>query len=427
MEQDRALVEHLKALGRQLRAHGEARRFVDMWDWQSPPLDKNDLATIAEDLAAKVDAINWDSATTEVGQALEGLSQKVLVLTQRNAPNLSAGPTACEAIISGLYAIEMRIGALVTQKELKGTVALPAMLKRQVDVAKQRLDKSIDEISEIDQKLKHIERAYEAAEGLPITQQELETAITEVRAISKQVKEHDQFAEATSKKVVASQGELNAVMIKASDVLGKAENAYRAATSQGLAHAFSKKADELKQSMFLWVFGLLAALFIAGLISTERFPTILAAVTGKPDWGVVVANVILGAISLAAPVWFAWVSTKQIGQRFRLSEDYGYKAALAAAYEGYRTEAARLDKAFEAQLFATALGRLDELPLRLVEKNIAGSPMHEIFTSAEFKEAAEKVPKLVERIYSILKREAPKKTTKPEKTDEKTSEQPSAG
>ena len=427
MEQDRALVEHLKALARQLRAHGEARRFVDIWDWQSPPLDKNDLANMAEDLASKVEAINWDSATTEVGQALEALSQKVLVLTQRNAPNLGGGPTACEAIVSGLYAIEMRLGAIVSQKELKGTLTLPSTLKRQVEAAKQRLENSINEIAEIDQKLKHIERAYEAAEGLPITQQELESAIAEVRSISKQVKEHDQFAEATSNKVAASQVELDSVMTKASDVLGKAENAYRAATSQGLAHAFSTKANELKQSMFLWVFGLLAALVIAGIISAERFPTILATVTGKPDWGVVVANVVLGAISLAAPVWFAWVSTKQIGQRFRLAEDYGYKAALAAAYEGYRTEAARLDKAFEAQLFATALGRLDELPLRLVEKDIAGSPMHELFTSAEFKEAAEKVPSLVDRIYSILKREAPKKVTTTEKPNDEASGRPSAG
>lgn len=427
MEQDRALVEHLKALARQLQAHGEARRFADMWDWQSPPLDKNDLATMAEDLASKVDAINWDSATSEVGQILEGLSQKVLVLTQRNAPNLGSGPAACESIVSGLYAIEMRVGAIVSQKEIKGTFALPASLKRQVEVAKQRLESSINEISEIDQKLKHIERAYEAAEELPVTQQELESAIAEVRSISKQVKEHDQFAEATSSKVAASQVELDAVMAKASEVLGKAENAYRAATSQGLAHAFSTKADELKQSMFLWVFGLLVALVIAGMISTERFPTILAAVTGKPDWGVVVANVVLGAISLAAPVWFAWVSTKQIGQRFRLSEDYGYKAALAAAYEGYRTEAARLDKAFEAQLFATALGRLDELPLRLVEKDIAGSPMHELFSSVEFKEAAEKVPRLVDRIYSILKREVPKKSATPDDTRGEASERPSVG
>jgi hypothetical protein len=179
--------------------------------------------------------------------------------------------------------------------------------------------------------------------------------------------------------------------------------------------------------MFLWVFGLLSALFIAGLISAERFPTILAAVGGKPDWGVVMANVILGAVSLAAPVWFAWVSTKQIGQRFRLSEDYGYKAALAAAYEGYRTEAARLDKSFEAQLFATALGRLDELPLRLVEKNIAGSPMHELFTSAEFKEAADKFPSLADRIYSVLKRDAPRKAATAEKNRVEEPEQPSGG
>ncbi len=47
---------------------------------------------------------------------------------------------------------------------------------------------------------------------------------------------------------------------------------------------------------------------------------------------------------------------------------------MAKAYEGYRKEAARIDPQFEARLFGSALTRLDEAPLRLVEIGSHGSP-----------------------------------------------------
>ena len=66
------------------------------------------------------------------------------------------------------------------------------------------------------------------------------------------------------------------------------------------------------------------------------------------------------------------------GERFRLSEDYAFKASVSKAYEGYRREAANLDEAFAARLFSSALTRLDEAPLRLVETENHGSPWHEL-------------------------------------------------
>ncbi len=86
----------------------------------------------------------------------------------------------------------------------------------------------------------------------------------------------------------------------------------------------------------------------------------------------------LTALGVFAPLWFAWISTKQIGERFRLSEDYAFKASVSKAYEEYRREAANLDEAFAARRFSSALTRLDEPPLRLVEAENHGSPWHEL-------------------------------------------------
>jgi hypothetical protein len=54
-------------------------------------------------------------------------------------------------------------------------------------------------------------------------------------------------------------------------------------------------------------------------------------------------DVVLSLLSIGAPIWLAWQATKQIGQRFRLSEDYAFKASISRAYEGFRREAARID------------------------------------------------------------------------------------
>jgi hypothetical protein len=102
-------------------------------------------------------------------------------------------------------------------------------------------------------------------------------------------------------------------------------------------------------------------------------------------------------------VWFAWLATKQIGQRFRISEDYAFKAAVSRAYEGYRREAVRIDPELEAQLLRSALQRLDEQPLRLVEPTSYGSPWHELLASDSLKDALKSVPGFAESLSRFTK------------------------
>jgi hypothetical protein len=106
-------------------------------------------------------------------------------------------------------------------------------------------------------------------------------------------------------------------------------------------------------------------------------------------------------LSIGAPIWFAWLATKQIGQRFRLSEDYAFKASISRAYEGFRREAARMDKDLEARLLASALTRLDELPLRLVETESHGSPWHELANSDVVKQALQLVPSFAGQVKTL--------------------------
>ena len=156
--------------------------------------------------------------------------------------------------------------------------------------------------------------------------------------------------------------------------------------------------------MWAWVVGLVAALGIGSYIGAHRLEVLSVALQApNPNWGGIAIHAILSLLSVGAPLWFAWLATKQIGQRFRLAEDYAFKASVAKAYEGYRKEAARIDPAFEHRLFDSALTRLDEAPLRLVESSTHGSPWHELANSEAARRAFSAMPELQEKVTDLLR------------------------
>jgi hypothetical protein len=123
----------------------------------------------------------------------------------------------------------------------------------------------------------------------------------------------------------------------------------------------------------------------------------------------------MSVFTIGAPIWLAWVATRQISQRFRLAEDYAFKASVARAYEGYRREAARLDPELEARLFASSLDRLEEAPLRFVATEEHSTPYQELLASPGFHKALDRFPDLRESFSNLLKRFGPSGSeTKPE-------------
>ncbi|WP_374245750.1 hypothetical protein [Zoogloea sp.] len=408
MQSNAASILHKKLaeLADRIEGMPNETKFSDHWGWQAPPLGKIDLSYMASSLADRIRSVDW-SLATETEEIFSDLSAKVEWLTQNTIPNLWSGPQAAEAVVCFLTCLDAQISALISPEQIRSSLFLPAALKKYVTAANLRLEHATKSIDGIEAKVAAINAAFDTAERLPSTHAELAIALAEVDKAAKGAEKLNAKSAATSDTLDALKIRLETTESEAQATLSKVREAYRAATSQGLAQAFSDKSKSLNKSMLVWVLVLLGALVVAGLLSHDRFPEILKALDGRPDWGLVLLRLALGALTIAPAVWVAWVATKQIGQRFRLAEDYAYKAALSTAYEGYRAEASRLDPLFEAQLFATALGRLDELPLRLVERDVHGSPWHELVSSAEFKSAVENFPDLKEKISSIFRNRKP--------------------
>jgi hypothetical protein len=191
--------------------------------------------------------------------------------------------------------------------------------------------------------------------------------------------------------------------VAAQKLIAQCEAAYHITTTKGLAGAFDQRAASLAWSMRGWVLGLAAALVTGSWIGGARLSKLATSLTdATPNWPAIVSNVALSILGVCAPLWFAWLATKQIGQRFRLAEDYAFKASVAKAYEGYRKEAAMLDPEFQSTLFRSALTRLDEAPLRLVETEHHGSPWAEMLNSAAVKNAFKISPELPAQIMGLV-------------------------
>lgn len=241
--------------------------------------------------------------------------------------------------------------------------------------------------------VKRIEQAYEAADQLPTDLESLSEARQKIDGLNQEAaKDHSRLL-----RILEHAEELDELMRSSAEnaksVLQRCETAYSAATSVGLAAAFSERSSALSKTMWVWVVGLIFSLGAGGYFGSRQLHSLLE-LFNRPDVSplVINLNIILSLLTVGSPVWFAWLATKQIGQRFRLAEDYAFKASISRAYEGFRRETARFDKDMEAKLLASALTRLDELPLRLVEPDSHRSPWHELASSDIVKQALKTIP-----------------------------------
>ncbi|MBW3031004.1 hypothetical protein JGX51_20020, partial [Acinetobacter baumannii] len=126
----------------------------------------------------------------------------------------------------------------------------------------------------------------------------------------KKVSEHKNSIEAQLKSI-------NEMHEQAKQLIENCEEAYRITTTKGLAAAFDKRASDLKWSMRLWVGGLLFALAVGAFIGHERIQILTQALNNSNiSWGIISIQIVLSFTSVLAPLWFAWLATKQISQRF---------------------------------------------------------------------------------------------------------------
>ncbi|MDR6755159.1 hypothetical protein J2Y48_000432 [Mycoplana sp. BE70] len=371
-------------------------------NWSFPSLTRSELIEEAQSIIDIIDAEGVDELGSHEAR-LQDYVRRLQFLLQHTVPQLWGNASqAVPAYQSTLLGLRRALGPVLNQDGHAQAVRKLKVLAGQLRSLEARLKGLQPRTVLLSTMIERIEKAHGAADQLPTdletlaeAQQKIDELVRAATQDQGRILDAREQADDVSKLLAKSVEDANAV-------LQRCETAYSAATSVGLAAAFSERSRELSRSMWFWIASLMAALGLGSYFGSKQLGT-LSQLFKTPDVppSVVALNLLLSILSVGAPVWFAWLATKQIGQRFRLAEDYAYKASISRAYEGFRREAARFDKEMETKLLTSALTRLDELPLRLVEAATHGSPWHELASSNAVKKAIRIVPDFAEQVGAL--------------------------
>lgn len=403
--------------------------FVEFGTYTIPFLHCADLSRIPEMLSNKISyADKYEPSNDEI-LTIDGIifsiNQSQIIINHINHTSYEVAAPAINAYLVSMLYISNEINELFSFSILKNKDLLPKKIINRLDLYNSHLSSIEQKSGNIEEKINAINDAYDTAENLPTTVRilkEIDKEINDLKSnavlnsnqtnealeqIKLQYKEISDIQLKISKlnKEVDKEAAtyLSALKLEAENYISKCEEAFRTSTSKGLAGAFEDKASKLNASIRYWVGGLVVALISGAIVGYNRLHALEIFLANPNSSGTkLFIQLLLSLLSVGAPLWFAWLATKQIGQRFRLAEDYEFKASVSKAYEGYRREAVQLDTEFSQRLFGNALTRLEEPPLRFVEESSHSSPMMEILSSENFKKMIERGGDSVDQALSKL-------------------------
>lgn len=384
----------------------DKRTLKDAHGWHHPPLTKEELAEIPLSLARKLEDFDIDEIDDGIEKIADEFAKKSEQLKRDTITYIFNGNAhqALPAYLTTMNWLSLSLEPLFSWKNLKDTKAMPHQMAKRLRTIKAEIEHLTPDKEELKNQIQIIKEATQAAESLPTDLQALAEARTKVQKISDDSVKTQSSIEKRENETRIYEEKIKSRAEEAERLVSLCEEAYRITTTKGLAAGFDSRASKLGRSMWVWVAGLTASLSIGAVLGAHRIKTLTESLS-SPDirTDILLTQISLSILSVGAPLWFSWISTKQISQRFKLAEDYAFKASVAKAYEGYRKEAARLDEAFEARLFNSALSRLEEAPLRLIEAEHHGSPWSALFSSPHFQKALDMIPELRDKFIEVSK------------------------
>ncbi|BBL60182.1 hypothetical protein [Methylomonas koyamae] len=371
-------------------------------NWTFPGLTRDELIDEAQSIIDILDTQSADDLGSHE-QYISDYGRRLLFLSQNTIPNIWGNAAqGVPAYIFTLNGLRKALAPVLNPDGHADAIIKLKKLSNQLRSLEARLNGLEPRTASLKSMVERIEQAYNAAEQLPTDLESLQEARQAIKElVQDSTTEHGRITD-IRQNIEGAEKSLSQCSDDAKAVLERCETAYAAATSVGLAAAFNERSNALNKTTWIWTTGLIFALGLGSFFGSKQLHSLSSLIESPNASSEVIAlNLLLSLISIGAPVWFAWLATKQIGQRFRLAEDYAYKASIARAYEGFRREASRFDNDMEERLLASALTRLDEIPLRLVETQTHGSPWHELASSDTVKQAIKLVPGFTEQIREL--------------------------
>lgn len=353
-------------------------------------LQKGKLGNYLATLPPVLSSLNYSQLPNDPATGFSGIMMTLQMINSR-LPSEARGPISLD------------------WESVQDKSTLPKDLARRLRAVEANLTRLEPRSLDLERKISEIDAAHAAAEQLPEDLEELSSKRTEVGVI---VRDAEALLDSANKIILNIENlreEANSASVRITDaemqaekLVARSEQALRGSTGVGLANAFEKRKESLSRSGVAWVAGLVLALISAILIGANRVATLQTLLSNDSPPHMIWMNVVLTIFGIGGPVWFAWLSTKQIAITFRLAEDYAFKAAVSKAYEGYRKEAIEIDPVLQGRLFSSALDRLEEAPIRLMEKDTHGSPLQELLSNSDIRKSLENIPGIADKIIALI-------------------------
>ncbi|OAI78841.1 hypothetical protein RSP799_14840 [Ralstonia solanacearum] len=237
--------------------------------------------------------------------------------------------------------------------------------------------------------------AYEALTAISAHKTQADTSMAEIsnaretaQKSAGTLKSLADTAESVETRVAAYEKRLAEFEAQAAAQLATIVGLLPGATSAGLAHAFNERGKLFQNPGKRWQW-----LFIASVV-------ILAGVAASGLWQVVAAAHPLDFSELlrlwlarlpfaAALIWLALHSSREAALAKRLEEDYGYKAAIAASFQGFQKQMAEIGAnagagSALAKLCDDTLATIASPPGRIYDKHkLTVSPASEVANIAK--------------------------------------------
>jgi hypothetical protein len=376
--------------------------------WNIPGVTRDELVQMVGRSLALIKDREVDQLASP-DTLLADYPRRLTFLRENTVPHIwsSNASQAVPAFLVTLQGLENALEkALPIHQDLAESAALARADAKKAATRLRALEVQIADLEPRTRSLKEmvnrIEQASAHADQFPVDLELLGEAQSTVASILETAQKNEIKIESLAIDSNTHKETLDQKVKEAEAIVARCSAAYAASTSHGLAAAFAERSSSLDRSMWIWVGGLVTALGLGSWIGSTQLRNFSDFIKQPgTDLTIAAINLVLALLSVGATVWFSWVATKQVGQRFRLAEDYAFKASVSRAYEGYRREAANIDEKFVERLFSSALSRLDEQPLRLVESATHGSPWHELASSDLIRKATEVVPDFTNSVIQL--------------------------
>lgn len=216
----------------------------------------------------------------------------------------------------------------------------------------------------------------------------IRSALDQANDSAAKVKSLASKAEGIEKKVEGYEGRLEGFATKCEEQLAAIESLLPGATSAGLAHAFDERRKTFEKPAKTWQW-----LFVGSVVGLA-----LIAITGL--WHVyqvgekltydALLQLWLARLPIAgALIWLALYASRESALAKRLEEDYGYKAAIAASFQGFFKQMSATTAKSEGlepaiKLCADTLATLATPPGRIYDKHaLTISPGSELANTAK--------------------------------------------